>query len=206
MPKLLKEYALFEYTKDSLSSDESDGTITVKGILQRADALNQNGRIYPRDILFREVENYKQLIKERRAFGELNHANEPIVNLQNVSHMITDIWIEDKTVQGTVKVLDTPHGNIIKAIIKAGGQPGISSRAVGSVKKQGEADIVQDDLQIVCWDFVSEPSTHGAFMNLSESRDLSKEELIEFYNDRHNKSVKIEHIIDQILSKTRRPQ
>ena len=160
----LKEFASFEYDEADVKSREPNKPLVLKGILQRANAVNQNGRIYPKDILEREIRNYEKLIRENRAFGELDHAAEPIVNMKNVSHMIKEIWMDGDTVYGRVQILDTPCGQIIKAIIEAGGKPGISSRALGSLVRENNANIVQDDLQIICWDFVSEPSTQQAFM------------------------------------------
>jgi hypothetical protein len=167
----LKEFASFEYDEADVKTREPNKPLILKGILQRANALNQNGRVYPKDILEREIRNYDKLIRENRAFGELDHAAEPIVNMKNVSHMIKEIWMEGDTVYGRVQILDTPCGQIIKAIIEAGGKPGISSRALGSLVRENNANVVQDDLQIICWDFVSEPSTQQAFM-LPESKQL----------------------------------
>lgn len=167
----LKEFASFEYDEADVKTREPNKPLILKGILQRANALNQNGRVYPKDILEREIRNYDKLIRENRAFGELDHAAEPIVNMKNVSHMIKEIWMEGDTVYGRVQILDTPCGQIIKAIIEAGGKPGISSRALGSLVRENNANIVQDDLQIICFDFVSEPSTQQAFM-LPESKQL----------------------------------
>lgn len=166
---LLKEYTSFEIDKDN-SQIDPDKEMVLKGIIQRSNALNQNGRIYPRDILRRELENYMKIVREKRAFGELDHIDSPIVNMKNISHMITEIWLEGDDVWGKIKVLDTPNGNIIKAVIKAGGVPGISSRALGSVQRENNANIVQDDLQLICFDIVSEPSTNQAFMHLAESK------------------------------------
>lgn len=192
---LLKEYNQFSYKNEDVINN-SDGTMMVAGILQRADAENQNGRIYPMMILMREIENYKKLIREKRAFGELDHADSPIVNLSNVSHMITDIWVEGNTVYGKVKVLDTPKGLIIQSIIKAGGVPGISSRALGSVESRNGIDIVQDDLQICCWDFVSEPSTHGAFMFMSEAKQVDPK----LVKETLNKSDRVDRTLNELLS------
>ena len=117
----------------------------LNGILQKANTLNQNGRIYPHHILEREIRNYEKLIREKRAFGELDHANEPIVNMKNISHTIREIWMEGDVVYGKVEVLDTPCGKIIEAIIKAGCRPGISSRALGSLQRENNVNVVQDD-------------------------------------------------------------
>lgn len=172
---LLTEVTTFDFEEKALEED-SDGHMILQGIIQKANTLNQNGRVYPKNLLEREVENYSKLVRENRAFGELEHADSPMVNLERASHLITKIWMEGDIVKGKVKILETPCGKIIKAIIKAGGKPGISSRALGSLTKQNGVDVVQDDLEIKCWDFVSEPSTPGAFMHLTEAKliDLSE--------------------------------
>lgn len=170
---LLREFATFEYDEEEVKKADADKPLVLKGILQRCNALNQNGRVYPKEILLREIENYKKLIQENRAFGELDHADSPIVNLKNASHIIKEVWIDGEgVVYGKVQILDTPAGNIIKGIIKAGARPGISSRALGNVLEDHDGvKIVQEDLQIICWDFVSEPSTHGAFM-MAEAKQI----------------------------------
>jgi hypothetical protein len=168
--KFLKEYADFNY--EVLKEEKSPtGNLIVKGVIQRADTLNQNGRIYPKEILFREIENYKKLVIERRATGELDHADEPVVNLKNVSHLITNVWTENDAVMATVEILPTPAGNIAKALIESNVKIGISSRALGSLRPTHQADLVQDDLHLICWDLVSEPSTPGAFM-MREAREV----------------------------------
>jgi hypothetical protein len=195
--KLLTESFLFEFLKESVEKLD-DGSINVKGIIQRADAKNQNDRIYPYDILKEKIDDYMRLVKESRAFGELDHADSPIVNMKNVSHMITEIWWEGKTVWGKVKIMPTDGvGTKLITIINCGGVPGISSRALGSVKKHQDVDIVQEDLQIVCWDFVSEPSTHGAFMKLSEAKEYTNtnKSII-----RNSKEKKIITLLDEIVS------
>jgi hypothetical protein len=179
---LLREFSRFELDNEE---DEASGAsphdfskikdgqpFVLSGVIQRANTLNANGRVYPFDVLKQEINNYQKLVKENRAFGELDHAEEPIVNMKNVSHMIKKIWMDGDNVKAQVLVFDTPSGKIIREIVKGGGVPGISSRALGSLKKQGDVNYVQDDLQIICWDFVSEPSTPGAFMKLAESKKL----------------------------------
>lgn len=165
--KLLKELSTFDYQADQVKeSIEKTGRLIVRGVIQRADKLNANGRVYPRDVLEHEVENYKQLVKERRATGELDHADEPVVNLKNVSHVITNIWMDaEGTVFGEVEILDNlPMGKILYGLFERNIKVGISSRALGSVTNSHQGDIVQDDLHFICWDFVSEPSTPGAYM------------------------------------------
>jgi hypothetical protein len=143
------------------------GRLIVEGIVQRADAKNGNGRVYPKDTLEREVQKYKDTyIKENRALGELDHPESPIINLKNVCHNILELWWQGDDVMGKIEILPTPSGNILKELLLAGITVGISSRAMGSVKQIGETVEVQDDLDIVCWDFVSTPSTQGAFMEV----------------------------------------
>jgi len=179
MVKLLKELNDFTYDHDEVQKNiKENGKLVVTGVIQRADVLNQNGRIYPRDVLETQLENYRRLVQDRRAVGELDHADDPVVNLKNVSHVITDVWMEDDgTVKGRVEVLeDLPMGKILGSLIKNNIKVGISSRALGSVNEEATGDIVQDDLFFICWDFVSEPSTPGAWM-MKESREYTRQEL-----------------------------
>lgn len=169
---LLIETHLFE----AKIKEESNGTFLVKGILQRAGAPNQNNRRYPKEILERECKKYQQLINERRALGELDHPDSPVINLKNVSHNIREIWWEGDDVCGTVEILSTPSGNILKELLKNNIRLGISSRGLGSVNEQRDGTVmVQDDFELVGWDFVSNPSTHGAFMApINESKQWKK--------------------------------
>jgi len=148
------------------SMDKHSGRLIVSGVLQRKNSKNQNGRIYPGPILEREVKKYYPLIKERRALGELDHPESTVVNLANVSHLITDVkWVGDD-LMGEIEVLDTPNGNILKKLFEAQVKLGISSRGLGSVKELDEETVeVNDDFDLIAWDFVSNPSTHGAFMS-----------------------------------------
>lgn len=166
--KLLKEMSYFDYSPSQIkeSIEQNNGRLIVKGVIQRADVQNANGRIYPREILAREISNYQKLVEERRALGELDHADDPIVNLKNASHVITKIWMDSEgVVMGEVEILDAlPMGKILRGLIEANIKVGISSRALGSVENTHEGVIVQDDLHFICWDFVGDPSTPGAFM------------------------------------------
>jgi len=167
---LLKEYSTFEYKKDldqeGKQKKSKYGNMLVTGVLQRADTLNANGRIYPKNILEREIENYKKLVRERRATGTLDHENEPVVELKNVSHVITEVWWEGDVVKGTVEILENmDQGRQLKVLFENDIKVGISSRGLGSVETKNNKDIVQDDFTLICWDFVSEPSTPGAFMS-----------------------------------------
>jgi hypothetical protein len=157
----------FKIKKTSLTESLSDGKLLVTGTLQRAKVKNQNGRIYPKDILEREATKYMEnFVKQRRAMGELDHPESSVVNLKNVSHNIVDMGWDGDDLVGTVEILPTPSGNILKDLLKAGILLGISSRGLGSVKKdmREAADIVQDDFDLIAFDFVSNPSTQGAFM------------------------------------------
>lgn len=180
MAKLLREY--YELCEGGICQDfltesekaevRNNGALYLTGIMQRADARNGNGRVYPERILRREVENYKKLIRERRSLGELDHPDDSVVALRNASHMVIDIWWEGKDVMGKIKVLkNTPNGQILDGLIKDGVQLGISSRGLGSVREEMGNTIVEEDFQLLCFDMVSEPSTQNAFMTLRESRN-----------------------------------
>ena len=161
MKQLIIETNLFEGDVN----EDSSGRTLVKGILQRASAQNQNGRVYPKEILEREAKKYQTLIKERRALGELDHPDSSVINLKNVSHNVKEIYWNGDDLMGVVEVLPTPSGNILKELLRAGILLGISSRGMGSVKPIGENKVeVGDDFELIGWDFVSNPSTHGAFM------------------------------------------
>ena len=148
-------------------SKEKPGVYEVEGIMQRAVSKNQNGRTYSKAILERESEKYiEEFVKNGNAFGELDHPESPIVSLKNASHIVKELWWKGNDLMGRVELLNTPAGNIVKEIIKAGHTIGISSRGTGSVTQTNEGTLeVQPDFELVCWDFVSNPSTHGAFMN-----------------------------------------
>lgn len=162
---LLIEYALFT-PKSVLSEGRGDRNLMVEGVIQRADSKNQNGRVYPKDILEREVEKYVQgPISENRALGELDHPESMVINLKNVSHNIKKLWWNGDDLMGKIEVLPTPSGNILKELFVNKITVGISSRGMGSVQSLGEGTVeVQDDFELLCWDFVSTPSTQGAFM------------------------------------------
>jgi hypothetical protein len=166
---LIERVSTFTLTPQLLqeSAAKNNGRLIVEGVVQRANAKNGNGRVYPKDTLEREIDKYKATyIKENRALGELDHPESPIINLKNVCHNILDLWWDGDDVKGKIEILPTPSGNILKALLIAGITVGISSRAMGSVKQIGETVEVQDDLELVCWDFVSTPSTQGAFMEI----------------------------------------
>lgn len=195
--RLLNSYEVFDYTPEMIkeSREKNNGKVMMKGILQKADTLNQNGRIYPIHVLEREVRNYQKFIVENRALGELDHPDSSVVNLKNVSHVVREAHLEGGTVYGTVELLDTPSGKILQSLVESGVKLGISSRGVGSTKKQGDYHVVQDDFQLICWDYVSEPSTPGAFM-LPEGRRITQAELQKVFN----KSDRIDRILNDIIS------
>ena len=183
MKQLIVDYLPFEVKPEQITESikENNGKLIVRGILQRAEAKNQNGRVYPRDILHREAKKYtKEFINEPRAMGELDHPESSVVNLQNVSHNVKDMHWEGDNLLGTVEVLSTPSGNILKELFKSGIKLGISSRGMGSVETVNEDDgdqvtQVQPDFELIAFDFVSNPSTHGAFMYpMNESVDKNQ--------------------------------
>ena len=170
--QLLVDYIPFEVTAQQINESlAKNGKLIVNGVLQRADSKNQNGRVYPREVLMREVKKYvKEFIGQNRAMGELDHPESSVVNLANVSHNISEMHWEGDNLLGTVEVLGTPAGNILKELFKAGIKLGISSRGMGSVETVSEAgdepsQEVQPDFELIAFDFVSNPSTHGAFMH-----------------------------------------
>lgn len=193
--EVLIDYTSFEITPQMIkeSEERNGGRVIVSGVLQRAGAKNQNGRVYPKETLMREASKYSnEQIAENRALGELDHPESSVVNLQNVSHNIKKIWWKGDDLVGQVEVLGTPSGNILKELLKAGVKLGISSRGLGSVKQLSEDGTleVQPDFELVCWDFVSNPSTHGAFMA------PIKESVNDIYI---NKYDKVNNIINEML-------
>ena len=201
MKQLIVDYLPFEVKPEQIteSMNENNGKLIVRGVLQRAEAKNQNGRVYPREILQREAKKYaKEFIKERRAMGELDHPESSVVNLQNVSHNVKDMHWEGDNLLGTVEVLGTPSGNILKELFKSGIKLGISSRGMGSVETVTEdtgdqVTQVQPDFELISFDFVSNTSTHGAFMHpLTEGVDRTQGRTCGTY-------CKAEDIINKII-------
>jgi len=166
--QLLIEYIAFKPSPQSLKEGirQTSKNLVVEGLVQRAEAKNQNGRVYPKQVLMREVDKYmKGPIAENRALGELDHPESSVINLKNACHNITELWWDGDDLMGRIEVLPTPSGNILKALFLNNITVGISSRGMGSVQPLGENTVeVQDDFELLCWDFVSTPSTYGAFM------------------------------------------
>ena len=169
----------------------AEGGMILSGIMQKSDTQNGNGRVYPHRVLMREVENYKKLVKERRALGELDHPEDSVINLRNASHMVTEVWWNGKDVMGKVQVLNTPSGGILRSLVESGVKLGISSRGMGSVSEGQAGTIVEDDFQLICFDFVSEPSTPNAFM-MREAKDLQSPNIF-------NKADKINRLLNEVL-------
>ena len=193
---ILREfYELCEggFCEDLLTEQEkaevANGTLYLTGVMQRAEAQNGNGRVYPRGILRREVKNYSKLVRENRALGELDHPEDSVINLKNASHMVTDIWWDGDDVMGKVKVLNTPSGEILKSLVSSGVKLGISSRGLGSVSESTNGTVVEEDFQLICFDFVSEPSTQGAWM-MKEAKD---------YNIPTTRADKLNRILNDIV-------
>ena len=169
MRQTLIETQLFTLSPQAITEavKSDNGNLLVEGRLQAAETKNGNGRYYPRKILEREVENYKKgPIAENRALGELDHPDSSVVNLKNVSHNIKDIWWNGDDVMGKIEILPTPSGNILTQLFKNGITVGVSSRGMGSLKPGSDGvQEVQDDFELLCWDFVSTPSTPGAYVS-----------------------------------------
>ena len=196
--QLLVDYTVFEVSPQAINESltQNNGKLIVSGVLQRAEAKNQNGRVYPKETLMREAKKYSQeFIKERRALGELDHPDSSVVNLNNVSHNVLDMNWKGNDLVGTVEVLSTPSGNILKELFKSGIRLGISSRGMGSVKevmREGDDTLeVQPDFELIAFDFVSNPSTHGAFLSpVNESKGSIT----------NNKFANVERIITDIIT------
>jgi len=203
MKQLIVDYIPFEVTPQQINESMStnDGKLIVKGVLQRAESKNQNGRVYPKDLLMREAKKYTEnFIQQKRALGELDHPDSSVVNLQNTSHNVMEMHFNGNDLVGTVEVLGTPSGNILKELFKSGIKLGISSRGLGSVETLGEsgAQEVQPDFELIAFDFVSNPSTHGAFLSpMNESVDLSNA-----YEQREDCGIwcKTEQLIHDIIT------
>ena len=196
--QLLVDYTVFEVSPQAINESltQNNGKLIVSGVLQRAEAKNQNGRVYPKETLMREAKKYtNEFIAERRALGELDHPDSSVVNLNNVSHNVLDMNWKGNDLIGKVEVLSTPSGNILKELFKSGIRLGISSRGMGSVKevmREGDSTLqVQPDFELVAFDFVSNPSTHGAFLSpVNESKGAATV----------NKFAGVERIITDIIT------
>ena len=165
--QILREWYSIDYKPELIkeSREKNGGKLVLQGVIQKAETKNQNKRVYPRDVLRREIENYQKAVRENRAVGECDHPESSSVSLKNVSHVIREMWWDGDSVLGRVELLPTPSGKILESLLESGITIGISSRGVGSTEKTNEGfDVVQPDYQIICFDLVSEPSTPGAYL------------------------------------------
>ena len=193
MNKLLIETQTFKQSSLKLTEGRmSDrGNPIVGGILATAEVKNGNGRYYKKSLWQREIDKYMDCVKERRALGELDHPESSVVNLKNASHNIIDIYWDGNTVMGKIEILPTPSGNILKALLESNIKLGVSSRGMGSLKENAEGLLeVQDDFDLLCWDFVSTPSNPGSYMtSLNEGKIHSS----------YNPYQKVQSTITEIL-------
>lgn len=191
MKQVLIETQLFKPTPGLLSEGKMSerGNPIVEGILATAEVKNGNGRYYSKDLWNREIDKYKELVKENRAMGELDHPESQVINLKNVSHNIKDMWWDGDNVMGKIEILPTPSGNILKSLIDSGITCGVSSRGMGSLEESGGVMEVQDDFELLCWDFVSTPSNPGSYMKTIKE---GKENIINPY-------AKTNSIVTEIL-------
>jgi hypothetical protein len=164
----------------------------VEGILATCEVKNGNGRYYSRELWEREMDKYMENVRANRALGELDHPDSSIINLKNVSHNIKKIWWDGDHVMGAIELLPTPSGNILRALFENKIPVGVSSRGMGSLKQMGDLMEVQDDFELLCWDFVSTPSNPGSYMKEKGMMNESK-------NIQHNKYIKANSIITEIL-------
>ena len=189
--KLLIETHTIKVSPSQLTENvnKENGNLMVEGILATAEVKNGNGRYYKKELWDREMEKYDQLVKERRSMGELDHPESTVINLKNVSHIVTDYNWDGDQLMGKIEILPTPSGNILKELIKNGITVGVSSRGMGSLEQNGSVMEVQDDFELLCWDFVSTPSNPGSFMSVLQE---GKETVTYDY-------TKVNQIITEIL-------
>ena len=176
-----------------------EGAVYLTGRIQTANKKNGNGRVYPRKVLEKEITNYQKIIRDNRATGELDHPEDSVINLKNVSHIVVECWWKGDDVMGKIKVLDTPSGRILKDLINAGVKLGISSRGLGSVNESYDGSItVNEDFQLICFDIVSEPSTPNAFVYPDEKRNMFGSDSFKV-KMRENKENQIDDLFKKIL-------
>ena len=189
--KLLIETQTLKFSPKTINENVSkeNGNLVVEGILATCEVKNGNGRYYARDLWEREMKKYTDLIKERRSLGELDHPESQVINLQNVSHLVTEYKWDGDNIMGKIEILPTPAGNILKELIKNGVTVGVSSRGMGSLEQRGDIMEVQDDFELLCWDFVSTPSNPGSFMGVLQE---GKNEITYDY-------TKVNSIVHEIL-------
>ena len=191
MKKVLVETQLFKPKGLMLTEGKLSNSCNpmVEGILATAEVKNGNGRYYPKELWEREIDKYMESVKQNRALGELDHPESSVINLKNVSHNITEMWWDGDEVYGKIEILPTPSGNILKALIENNITVGVSSRGMGSLEDRGGVLEVQDDFELLCWDFVSTPSNPGSYMEIVTEGKLAQ----------INKYQGVNSIINEIL-------
>lgn len=193
--RLLIEYRPLAYNPGLIKEAvQSGGPIVLNGVFQEAGTLNQNGRIYPKEILEREVTKFQQLIEENRAYGALDHPESSIIELSNAAVLIKELMWEGNQVNGKLQVLNTSKGKDLIAILESGGSVGTSSRAFGSTRRSNEGhEVVNEDLSLITFDIVANPSVTKAILN--ESYDLHRKY---FYNPKIDHKIAVEAILNKI--------
>ena len=190
-----------DYLTESEKRRMSEGvSFYMTGKIQEADALNGNGRVYPKHILAREMKNYQKLIDTRRALGELDHPDSSVIELKNCSHLVTEVWWEGNSVMGKIEVLNTPSGRTLRALAESACGIGISSRGLGSVKQRGKHIVVEDDFNLICFDVVSDPSAPGAFIKPMKGISLQRTPSIGLSLG-ENKNQSLHNLMNEILRK-----
>jgi hypothetical protein len=193
MKQVLIETSTFNFKPVKLTEEkQSEGkNLLVEGILATAEVKNGNGRYYKKELWEREINNYQKWIKDNRALGELDHPDSSIINLKNVSHNIKKIWWDGDKVMGAIEILPTPSGNILASLLSNNITVGVSSRGMGSLKQIGETLEVQNDFELLCWDFVSTPSNPGSYMHVVGNLNENQQN--------NNPYLKVNSIITDIL-------
>tara|TARA_R110000824_G_scaffold300346_1_gene488354 strand:+ start:405 stop:1010 length:606 start_codon:yes stop_codon:yes gene_type:complete len=190
---LLRDFNDFQPLQILSEAKGKNKNMRVRGIFSEAERKNGNGRIYPTQLLEREVQKLQPLLAERRLCGELDHPSDEVVHLSNVSHVITDLQMEGKNLIGEAEFLDTPSGRILQELVKAGVRIGISSRATGSVEHDMKEDayMVQDNLRMITWDMVADPSCQNAFPALVEHKQLMENQrsLDDYHNNLESERI-----------------
>jgi hypothetical protein len=164
--KLIKEEVSHVNFLTEMNEKTGQKEMFIEGIFMQAETKNRNGRVYPFDVLNKEVERYnKEYVNKNRAFGELGHPDSPTINLDRVSHMITKLYPDGNNIMGKAKIMDTPNGKIVKSLLDGGASLGVSTRGVGSLKPHNGYQLVQDDFHLAtAADIVADPSAPNAFV------------------------------------------
>lgn len=199
---LLKDYSGYINDKSLLTEADlgniKNGALVIAGKVHEAEILNHNNRIYTRETLLREVNNYQKLIKARRSVGELDHPDRPIIEFGSVSHLFTEVWWEGNKVLAKIEILkNIPKGQILAEMHSYGIPIGMSSRGLGSVEKVRGKNYVSDDYQLICWDAVTDPSTPNAFAD----KTISESKYKEFIKQNEEKYYKVEkeNLLDDLF-------